>query len=180
MSTEKTTDFGFTSRLLSLVDEQTTGNAALFAQKVGVTQATFHNYTKGRLPNVAILNNICSTFKVNLNWLVTGEGPRYIDSGVGDGGQAGGEPHSPIQEEPVNIQELQEMTTAVLESSTIYRAALAANIRAFYRSVKNEEEKLEMNEHLKRIEAKHDADMLELKEMIQALSPQTVKKSLAA
>ena len=66
------------NRLNTLVEELAEGNGAKFAQKAGIKQATFYNYMNGRQPNVEALNNICKKFKVNLNWLVCGEGDKYL------------------------------------------------------------------------------------------------------
>ncbi|MDO9069361.1 MAG: helix-turn-helix transcriptional regulator, partial [Deltaproteobacteria bacterium] len=67
-------------RLSILVDEKSGGNSKAFAENAGIKQATFHNYIKnGRLPTADALNNICNIYKVNLNWLVAGIGPKYLD-----------------------------------------------------------------------------------------------------
>jgi transcriptional regulator with XRE-family HTH domain len=66
-------------RLSILVNEKAKGNRKAFAENAGLKQATFNNYiSKGRPPTADALNNICNTYKVNLNWLVSGIGPRYI------------------------------------------------------------------------------------------------------
>lgn len=184
MSTKKETNIDIAGRLLALIKDQANGNAALFAKKAGVLPATLHNYLKGREPSTSTLSSICKIFNVNLNWLITGCGGKYIKDDLPstfiDKKAADSDSH-PNQEEPVNIDELREMTTVVLETNTVYRAALAANVRAFYRAVKNEEEKMEMHEQLKRLEAKHDADMQELKQMIMALNEsKPEKKAIAA
>lgn len=54
------------------------------------------------------------------------------------------------------------MTTAVLESDTVYRSALASNIRAFYQAVKGEQEMSDLREEVKKLHEKID----ELKELM--------------
>lgn len=67
----------FTDRLLFLVEDLASGKAAPFAKKAGIPQGTFHNYVKGRLPNVEHLIAIAETYKVDMNWLLTGGGGPY-------------------------------------------------------------------------------------------------------
>ena len=69
----------FAERLNFLISEISSGNVTEFANKSGIKQATLYNYTKGRAPNAESLNNICSIFGVNLNWLVSGKGTPYIE-----------------------------------------------------------------------------------------------------
>lgn len=50
-----------------------------FAQKIGSTQNVLANYEIGRRnPSSSVINNICKTFRVNEEWLRTGEGEPYI------------------------------------------------------------------------------------------------------
>lgn len=53
------------------------------------------------------------------------------------------------QKEEWKMSDMLQMTAAVLESNTVYRSALASNVRAFYQAVKNEEE---MHSILKKLE----------------------------
>lgn len=41
---------------------------------------TLLNYSKGRLPKADALANICESFGVNINWLLTGKGTQYIQA----------------------------------------------------------------------------------------------------
>lgn len=163
-------------RLYLLIDELADGKSTIFAKNAGIPPSTFQFYIKGRMPHGDHLIRIRKTYNVNTDWLLTGEGSIYIDKDhhpedSGSGSQ---------QEEQLNIPELRDMTTVVLESNTVYRAALAANVRAFYKAVKNEEEKMEMQEQLTRIEIKHEADMQELKQMIMGLAVAAPEKKSSA
>ena len=49
------------------------------ADKIGIKRNSFANYETGRnTPLDAVINNICKTFRVNENWLRTGEGEMFI------------------------------------------------------------------------------------------------------
>lgn len=50
------------------------------AKKLGITQHTFSNYENSkRFPDTRFLFKLRALFKVNLNWLVNGEGPMFIE-----------------------------------------------------------------------------------------------------
>ena len=66
-------------RLLKIVDEKQGGKATVFAKKSGIPPSTFQNYINGRMPHGDHLIRIYETFKVNINWLLTGEGASYYD-----------------------------------------------------------------------------------------------------
>ena len=67
------------NRLILLIEKVSDGNVSNFAFKSGVPQQTLHNYTKGRIPSGEQLYNICSNIGVDINWLLTGEGPMFRD-----------------------------------------------------------------------------------------------------
>ncbi|MCI5211860.1 MAG: XRE family transcriptional regulator [Candidatus Electrothrix sp. ATG2] len=68
-----------TERINTIVSEKTSGNIKKFAEITGIKETTFYNYTNGRNPNLESLKKICIAFKINLNWLVTGIGEKYIE-----------------------------------------------------------------------------------------------------
>jgi transcriptional regulator with XRE-family HTH domain len=127
MSTQKTTNEVFTKRLIALVKEKTEGNGKKFAENAGIKQATFNNYLNGRLPNADILNNICNTYDVNLNWLVSGRGPKYIQNDDSE--------LQPLDPNP-EIAELMEGARNVLTSGIpeVFDA-LERNIRYYSRAI---------------------------------------------
>jgi hypothetical protein len=65
-------------RLSLIVHEQTRGNSKKFADETSINPTTLHYYLKGRLPKADALENISKIYKVNLNWLVSGIGPKYL------------------------------------------------------------------------------------------------------
>lgn len=71
-------------RLLILVNELTDGKPAVFAKKVGIPHSTFHNYIKGRKPHSDHLIRIRDTFRVNIDWLLTGKGNKYFVNQIKD------------------------------------------------------------------------------------------------
>lgn len=67
------------------------------------------------------------------------------------------------------MSEMVAMTVEVLESKTVYRGALASNVRAFHQAVKMEGEMRGVKEELQQMREEHRAEMEELKEMIRSL-----------
>ncbi len=72
-------------------------------------------------------------------------------------------------DESFTMSEMVTMTIEVLESKTVYRSALASNVRAFHQAVKMEGEMQGVKEDLRQMRAEHRAEMEELKEMIRSL-----------
>jgi transcriptional regulator with XRE-family HTH domain len=145
MSTTKITIGEITKRLLLLVEEQSGGNVTKFSKKVGVSQATLHNYIKGRTPSAESLYNICNSCGVSLNWLIAGLGPQYIEALQGKTGAAavvpagGGSAQTTIIDEDPAVAELLEGARRVLKSGNpIAFDALERNIRYFDHAVASE------------------------------------------
>lgn len=84
MSTEKQTNVTIADRLQTLVNELCGGNGKQFAENANILSVTLYNYLKGRTPKADALSNICLTYNVNLNWLVSGVGDRYIINTIGE------------------------------------------------------------------------------------------------
>ena len=50
------------------------------AEKVGITQHTFSNYENSkRFPDSRFLHNLRASYNVNLNWLISGDGPIFVN-----------------------------------------------------------------------------------------------------
>ena len=113
----------FLDRLLLIIEEQEGGKHTVFARKAGVHPGTFQNYVNGkRKPNYEALLSICETFNVNLNWLLTGKGPKYIT----DQGDA------KVLDPDPEIADLMEGARKVLTSGNpVAFDALERNIRYF-------------------------------------------------
>lgn len=87
----------------------------------------------------------------------------------GPSGQSGG----PESEHNIPASEMLIMTSVVLESNTVYRSALASNIRAFYQAVKGEREMNDLRDEIKKMRE----ELAEMKELM--LSQGTAEKKRA-
>jgi transcriptional regulator with XRE-family HTH domain len=67
-------------RIAILIKDVSDGNVSVFANKIGMNQATIHNYTKGRAPNTEFYFNVCNILGVNINWLLTGKGEKFLST----------------------------------------------------------------------------------------------------
>lgn len=140
MSTAKTTNGNITERLIALVKELADGNGKKFAEKAGIKQATFHNYLNGRTPKADFLNDICSTYNVNLNWLISGRGHKFItDEGV-----------LPALDPDPEIASMLSLAKKVLTSGNpIAYDALERNIKYFAHAVDAEIELQQLKDDVK-------------------------------
>ncbi len=61
-------------------------NQVSFAKRLGTSQGVISNYEKGaRAPSIKFLKNLREIFQVNINWLLTGEGPMFLEEREGRG-----------------------------------------------------------------------------------------------
>lgn len=77
------TSKGFRDRLWQIVIECTGGVQKEFAKKIGESTTNVNNWLNpdlGRNPSEESLREIGQIFKIDLNWLLTGIGPKYIES----------------------------------------------------------------------------------------------------
>lgn len=59
-----------------------------FARKLHVNVNTLRAYEKGRaLPNFELLERLCVVFSVSATWILTGEGPVYLQAGHPEGAE---------------------------------------------------------------------------------------------
>jgi|GEM_PF-2686331 len=126
---------------------------AEFAAIFGVGTNTIYRYESGKNPpDTDFIIKVCEKFNINPSWLLFGEEPKHRR----EKRKAEAEETSADQtlEEDINIQQLLNMTAKVLLSDTIYRPALAANIKAFNRSIEIEMDNRELRSRLERIEEK--------------------------
>jgi hypothetical protein len=66
-------------RLQELVNDFAGGNKAEFSRITGIPQSSFHNYATGkRDPQIGHLNSIRDKLNINLNWLISGDEPKYL------------------------------------------------------------------------------------------------------
>jgi len=119
-----------------------------FGVKFGATPNTIRRYESGvNPPDAKFISALCEEYNISPTWLVLGEGPMYR------GENAGAEPEpEQAPEKDINIQQLLNMTAEVLISETVYRPALAANIKAFHRAIGIELDNKEMRGKIDRLE----------------------------
>lgn len=143
-------------------------------------------------PRKKTIAKIAKYFGCNYEWLVTGEGPMFVEeippkpvrkrliSTVEQGYGA------KVEEKPrdaIDMPEMVKMTMVVLDSDSVYRSALATNVRAFYQAVINEGEMNEMREEITAIrkENKEIKDSQErMEEMLRSLGAVQQKRESAA
>jgi len=71
-------------RLLSLINELTDGNKKRFAETLGIKPENVNRWiNEGSLPSAEHLSNLKNKLNININWLLTGEGEKFIKSRVG-------------------------------------------------------------------------------------------------
>jgi hypothetical protein len=72
-------------RINFLVEKLASGKYTVFAKNCGIPVSTFKNYVDGPSnPSSEHLKRIASVFRVNLNWLVLGEGEPFIKNKEGE------------------------------------------------------------------------------------------------
>lgn len=71
---------GLTKRLNQVIDEVADGNMSEFSRCIDTSISTIQNYSEGRWPKlIDMLCKISDTYKVNIQWLLTGFGEQYVD-----------------------------------------------------------------------------------------------------
>ena len=129
-------------RIQWLIDELSEGKLTRFAEKAGIPVSTFHGYLKGRAPHPDHLIRILKTYNVNINWLLTGNGPIYIY----------GEEKKELDHDP-EIARLMEGARRVLKSGNpVAFDALECNIKYFDYAIQQEQEMIEQKGRLAEME----------------------------
>lgn len=67
------------SRLVEIIEEFSDGNQAEFAKMCGIPPSTLNGYVKGKIPKPEYLVRIFEECGVDITWLLTGKGPKYLD-----------------------------------------------------------------------------------------------------
>lgn len=137
-----------------------------FAEMAGVHPNTLARWEKGeRSPKSDFILFLVEKMGFSPEWVLTGEGPRSFskESGHTNSHQFEcspefklGEPHAPYPQQPTpghwKISELLSKTAEVLESETVYKDALAANVVAFHQAVTAEQKISRMEQTMLDIE----------------------------
>lgn len=126
-----------------------------FAGLTSIPKNTLGRYERGEIiPGGEAISLLCKNIGIDPNWLLFGEGPmRRGETAPAAPAAAPNEP-PPAQppEEDFKMVEMVTMTVEVLESETIYRTALASNIRAFHQAVRSERTLARLEERMELLE----------------------------
>jgi len=156
-------------RLFEIVSEKADGKHTIFAKNAGIPTSTFQGYIKGRPPHTDHLIRIHEYYGINIDWILTGKEPKYVDCKDASESSAyiykkGDSRDREIAEDSVQfsaitgddpcLDDLLNMTRAVIKSGTGYSHSLAANIHSFYKAVQNEKRFNGIEERLDNIEQK--------------------------
>lgn len=79
----------------------------------------------------------------------------------------------------VNVQELLNMTAEVLVSDTVYRPALAANIKAFHRSIALEHDNQEFRVRIENMEARQEMEKISFEQRMTAMEKKLAEATAA-
>lgn len=164
------------ARIKQLRKEKSLSQKA-FADLLSTSSGYISEVESGKtMPGGNFFISLKRALDVDINWLLTGEGEKYIKEREGSA-QAG----SPIYNKVGNaldddpaIAELMEMTRAVLKSDTDYSDSLATNVRSFFRALKTDKRLSDIEGRLDQVESiKNIADLKkeneDLKERLAAL-----------
>lgn len=74
----------FIDRLLVVIEDKCNGKQNLLAEAAKAPTSTVHNWlSEGRAPKPENLASLCKSLNVNLNWLIAGQGEKYIEPDTG-------------------------------------------------------------------------------------------------
>ncbi len=79
----------------------------------------------------------------------------------------------------VNIQALMNMTAEVLVSDTVYRPALAANIKAFHRSIALEHDNQDFRIRIERMEQRQEMERISFEQRMTAMEEKLAQATAA-
>ncbi|MGV0961821.1 MAG: hypothetical protein ACOYB1_18505 [Limnohabitans sp.] len=137
-------------------------NYQLLANCFGVKQTTIYSWIKH--DKIAGTGKILGKFPyINAQWLETGEGPMFAEESppvqparkrlVATLEQGYGTRPVEKPKDAIDMPEMVKMTMVVLDSESVYRSALAANVRAFYQAVINEGEMQSLSDKMELMQA---------------------------
>jgi|GEM_PF-1907525 len=150
------------------------------SKDLGKDRATVTRWWNGGVaPSQRNMRMIADYFGCDVNWLASGEGSPFPDEAAGEGYlgriNSGMVEHQTPKPEPIRMEVKNEaeltntdmllMTSKVLESNTVYRSALASNIRAFYQAVLGEDDMNDMRNEINMMRK----ELAEMKELIMSL-----------
>jgi transcriptional regulator with XRE-family HTH domain len=159
----------FQSRLQRLMDHKNVNQLEL-ADGADLHQSRISAWLKGVTdkPRRDTLLKLSKYFSCNIEWLEKGDGPMFSKEVVDSVNVAVDLKETNEEHSSVDLPEMLKMTTTVLLSDTVYKPALASNIRAFHKAVIVEREmndlksdvqeiKQQMAEVLKQLQLSNEA-----------------------
>lgn len=120
-------------------------------KKTGISLASIQSYEKGNIPKGDYLLVLSDLLTCSIDWLLKGTPSSESTSGTSSSAAPA---EAPPPEDDFKMTEMVTMTVEVLESETIYRTALASNIRAFHQAVRSERTLARLEERVAIMEAK--------------------------
>lgn len=133
------TDKAFIDRIWSIIRE--VGTQSDLAEIIGTSQGTVGGWVnRGSFPSTEHLANLKEKLNININWLITGQGPRYIESRVGYAHQVAEEQaeYGHSKEEHEYTVKLVKIMRTKMDGTVL---AIKQNIDAFLTTPDREEEK---------------------------------------
>ena len=130
----------------------------IFGARFGISRNTVMRYESGeRQPDAGFIAAICKEYGINAHWLITGEGEPIGDFSKDDfvSEKSSGR-SAQVDYNDINIQEMLNLAAEVLTSDTIYRPALAANIKAFHRAIGTDRDNRDLRTRLEVMESKFE------------------------
>ena len=128
---------GIQQRIKFLVDRLASGKYTVLAKKCGIPVSTFKVYIDGPSnPSSEHLKKLASVFRVNLNWLIIGEGEPFVEGtnqeeeATGQGKFAASDPVVQLlteDEERAGVTLTPEQRTAILK---ILRELVSRDVRS--------------------------------------------------
>jgi transcriptional regulator with XRE-family HTH domain len=131
----------FHQRIKLMVGELAAGKHTVFAKKCGIPPSTMQTYITGTsIPKADHLAKIVSAYRINLNWLLVGEGEPFF--------QERGEAIGRAATSPAGEEMLREIIMAVEEwlnrrGLTLAPAKKADLVIELYRTVLEEDKKVD-------------------------------------
>lgn len=145
---------------------------------IGVSRRGWQTYEEGKSVPGGNVFQALSSLGCNISWLYDDSLPICkSDQGT----------HTPPRSaaqgqditDAVNVQELLNMTAEVLVSDTVYRPALAANIKAFHRSIALEHDNHEFRKRIEKMETRQEMEKISFEQRMTAMEKR-LAEALAA
>ncbi len=125
-------------------------------KKSGISLASIQSYERGNIPKGDYLLTLSEVLECSVDWLLKGETPKQYFASSPPQSAESVLPPAPPPEDEFKMSDMLTMTAEVLESDTIYRTALASNVRAFHQAVRSERTLVKLEERVASLEAREE------------------------